>query len=111
MWRRGLSQVTQAKRLVGEVADSDTDDLAEPSLLQPVRLGQARKLEDQDCPQPHCSKSKIYLHALQTAFAELGKLNPRSLTRNISYELKTFTCRDVKGIPDNRAISSDYQTT
>jgi len=25
-------------------------------------------------------KSKIYLSALQTAFAELGKLNPRSLT-------------------------------
>jgi hypothetical protein len=56
-------------------------------------------------------KSKIYLCALQTAFAELGKLNPRSLTRNISYELKTFTCRDVKGIPDNRVISPDYRTT
>jgi hypothetical protein len=25
-------------------------------------------------------KSKIYLSALKTAFAELGKLNPRSLT-------------------------------
>src|SRR5215510_8900314 len=40
----------------------------------------------------------------------LGNLNPLSLTRNISYELKTFTCRDVKGIPDNQVISPGYQT-
>ena len=95
---RGLSQVAQAKRPVGKVADSDTDDLRNRLFASLCAYVKLESLTIKTGLNHFALRSKTWLSALQTAFAELGKLNPRSLTRNISYELKTFTCRDVKGI-------------
>jgi hypothetical protein len=55
---RGISQISEAKRLVGAFADTDHDDTAQPFVFEFVRLPQARKLAVADQAQSFCFEVK-----------------------------------------------------
>src|SRR5215208_431810 len=65
MERGGLSQVPEAERRAGALADADRDDTAQPLVRQLVRLPQARRLELADQAEPFCLEVKDLCGSLE----------------------------------------------
>ena len=76
-----LSQVVEAEYFLGEVTHPNGDHPIEPFLCRFVRVYQTRTAQRRHPLRVNhfALKSKLYLHAIHSAYAALRQLNPARL--------------------------------